>query len=184
MSNVYYKYSEATLPEVIEQLSKGSYSDLAALCDKSLEHAERLTDMEIQQSASQYILLSKELIRAVRRFITGRIDKYTPYIQSLSEKVATNHDCTGCKGGCKISHDMHVMELQGSLSEIKKILDRLQIVALPLYSETMYPEEYRILRNHMALIESGLTELFLLESNYLIPKVIEAQKSINAGSNY
>jgi hypothetical protein len=34
----------------------------------------------------------------------------------------------------------------------------------------------------MALIENSLTELFFLEEKYLIPKVSEAQKIINASS--
>lgn len=54
------------------------------------------------------------------------------------------------------------------------------MVALPLYSETMYPDVYRLLRNHMALIENTLTELFSIEETRLIPKIIESQKKINA----
>lgn len=180
---MYYRYGVATLPEIVEQMREGSYLELTELCDRAWQHAERLSNIEIKQQASQYISLAMGLISDVKAVIFARNDKFLPYIESLSEKVATKHDCTGCQGGCKISHDMHVMELQGSLGEIKKILDRLQIVALPLYAETMYPEEYRVLRNQMALIESTLTDLFVLESNYLVPKVIEAQKSINAGNH-
>lgn len=77
---------------------------------------------------------------------------------------------------------MQLMELMASHNNIKGILYRLQMVSLPLYSETIYPDAYRILRNQMALIENGLTELFFLEEHYLIPKIVEAQKIINAGS--
>jgi hypothetical protein len=56
------------------------------------------------------------------------------------------------------------------------------MASLPLYTETIYPDAYRVLRNQMALIENSLTELFFLEENYLIPKVAEAQKIINASS--
>jgi hypothetical protein len=67
---------------------------------------------------------------------------------------------------------------------MRSILNRLQVVALPLYSDTAFPDAYRVLRNQMALIENGLTELFFLEENYLLPKVVDAQKRINAGHKY
>jgi hypothetical protein len=58
----------------------------------------------------------------------------------------------------------------------------LQTAVLPLYSDTVYPDSYRVLRNQMALLEDSMAELFLLEENYLMPKVIQAQKAINAGN--
>jgi len=54
------------------------------------------------------------------------------------------------------------------------------MAALPLYAETIYPDVYRLLRNHMALIGSSLTDLYTAEEIQLIPKVIEAQRNINA----
>ena len=75
---------------------------------------------------------------------------------------------------------MHLIELKESHSRIKDILYRLQMVALPLYAETLYPDVYRVLRNQMALLENSLTELFFIEDAYLIPKVIDAQKKIHA----
>jgi hypothetical protein len=78
---------------------------------------------------------------------------------------------------------MQITELNATNDATKKILNRMQLASLPLYSQTMFPDEYRILRNRMALIEMNMTELFFLESTYLVPKITAAQKAINAGSN-
>ncbi len=77
---------------------------------------------------------------------------------------------------------MQLFELKSSHLEIRSLLSRLQMVSLPLYAETIYPDSYRILRNQMALIENHISELLFLEENYLIPKIADAQKRINAGS--
>ncbi len=103
-----------------------------------------------------------------------------PYVHELVEKTTANHDCSNCSGSCKLGHDMQITELNASNDWAKRILHRLQLASLPLYSQTMYPDEYRVLRNRMALIEMNMTELFFLENTYLIPKIVEAQKKINA----
>ena len=81
-----------------------------------------------------------------------------------------------------MQHDMQLNDLKQSHMQLKDIIYRVQMVALPLYSETIYPDVYRLLRNHMALIENSLTELYSVEETRLIPKVTEAQKNINAHS--
>jgi hypothetical protein len=115
-------------------------------------------------------------------YIKARKEKYIPYIAELFQKAETKHDCANCSGNCKVGHSMQLVELRSSNGSIKDILYRLQIVALPLYSETIYPDAYRVLRNQMALLENNISELFFLEETYLIPKVIEAQKMINVSS--
>ncbi|MCF8449400.1 MAG: hypothetical protein K9G49_05950 [Taibaiella sp.] len=75
---------------------------------------------------------------------------------------------------------MHILDLNATNEEMSKVLSKLQMATLPLYSETMFPDEYRLLRSNMTMLETNLTELFFLENNYLIPKIAEAQKTINA----
>ncbi len=106
-----------------------------------------------------------------------------PYVRSLFEKAEEGHDCRNCtgSGSCTMQHDMQVAELKLAHIQLKDILNRLQIVALPLYSDTIYPDVYWVLRNNMALLENCLGVLFVLEETYLIPKVAEAQKNIHAG---
>ncbi len=176
------QYSEASLPHFVDMLTSKIYRSIEQLCDNTNQQADKLDKLELHQSTSQYITLCNNLIADVRACIIDRREKYMPYINSLSEKVATNHDCTGCTGSCKLNHDIQLLEMKSTHSNIKSVLYRLQMASLPLYTETIYPDAYRVLRNQMALIENSLTELFFLEEKYLIPKVAEAQKIINASS--
>jgi hypothetical protein len=73
-----------------------------------------------------------------------------------------------------------LIEIGDSHVQVKETLYRLQMAVLPLYSETIYPDDYRILRNQVALLENSLAQMLFLESTYLVPKIADAQKNINA----
>ncbi len=176
------QYSKIGLQELVEKLRSECYNPLELLCESAKKQAEKLDSLESQHATSQYTTLCNKVIAEIRQCLSTRKEIYLPYILELAQKATTNHDCSNCSGGCKVNHDMQLVELKASHNTIKSILYRLQMVSLPLYSETIYPDAYRVLRNHMALIENNLTELFFLEENYLISKVIEAQNIINAGS--
>jgi hypothetical protein len=77
-------------------------------------------------------------------------------------------------------HEVKLTEFKESHKLVKDILNRLQMMSLPLHSETIYPDVYKLLRNQMTLLENTLTDLLYLEETYLIPKIAEAQKNINA----
>ena len=177
------KYDKVALPQFTETLREECYNSIEKFCENAKKQASKLNNLELQQSTSQYTSLCDKLITEIEQFVAERKEKYIPYIMQLSEKVTTQHDCAGCSGNCKLNHDMALLELRTSHTGIKNILYRLQMVTLPLYSETIYPDAYRVLRNQMALIESNLTELYFIEENFLIPKITEAQKNINAGGN-
>ena len=176
------QYSVIGLPDFAEKLSDECYTALENLCESAAKQANKLDGLESPMATSQYTSLCNTLIKEIRQCLTVRKEVYIPYIKSLADKVASQHNCSTCTGTCKINHDMQLLELKASHNNIKSILYRLQMVSLPLYSETIYPDAYRILRNQMALIENMLTELFFLEEHYLIPKVIEAQNKINANN--
>jgi hypothetical protein len=120
------------------------------------------------------------LAEEIQQYIRNKKEHFVPYVQALSDKVKEGHDCSNCTGnGCSLQHDIQLIELKQAHAKLKDILNRLQMVTLPLYSDTIYPDVYRILRNNMALLENCLGELFHIEETYLIPKVTEAQKNIN-----
>jgi hypothetical protein len=175
-------YTAFTLKPFVEKLIREYYNALEVLCKNGVAQAERVKSLEMDTAASEYAQLCCEVIREIDQHIRDRKEKFIPYILELTEKVETNHDCSACREGCKAGHNMQVFQLNASNDTAKKILNRIQLSTLPLYSHTMFPDEYRILRNRMALIEMNTTELFFLENTYLIPKIIAAQKAINAGN--
>ena len=176
------KYAEEALQPFVEKVLNEHYNSLEALCANVKKQISKVSRLETQQSTSQYTLLCNGIIEETEQYINIRKEKYIPDILQLAEKASASHDCSSCTGNCKLNHDMHLLELKASNDIMKNMLNKLQIASLPLYAETIYPEEYRLLRNQMALIETNLVELFFLENNYLVPKIAEAQKSINAGS--
>jgi len=174
-----YSNSES-LKQLSERLDKSFYDKINTLCGIALKYADKLKDLEVQKSTSQYVTLCSRLINEVQKFIAIKKDHFLPYVQSLSEKEDGGHNCASCSGGCTVQHDLQLQELKQSLLQLKDVIYRVQMVALPLYSDSIYPDVYRLLRNHMALIENTLTELFSVEQTQLIPKIVDAQKNINA----
>jgi hypothetical protein len=169
------------LQPLIERLDKSYYDTIISLCASAQKYAQKLQELEVQNSTSQYVVLCNKLIEEIRLYISNKKEHLVPYVRSIYEKEKDGHDCKNCSGSsCSAQHEMHLNELSHSHRQLKEIISRVQMVALPLYSETMYPDVYRLLRNHMALIENTLTELFSIEETRLIPKIIESQKKINA----
>lgn len=177
-----YKYGSMSLSQLQEMLDKEWYDVILSSCVRSGKQLENLLQRE-GEKPTQYLVQCGELLAEIEQFIRDRKGKYMPYIASLSEKVATSHNCLNCTGNCKLNHELQLWELKNSGKGIKDILNALQMLSLPLYTETLYPEAYRVLRNHVSLLESNIAELFFIEESYLLPKVTEAQKTINAGSH-
>lgn len=172
-------YKSMALLSFIDQLHDDCYHSLSQQCINGRIQVEKVGKLESGEFTSQYLALCAAVIDEIEANIDSRKEKFIPYIKTLAHKSSTNHDCSNCAGGCKINHDMQLVELRASHQQIKDILNRLQMVALPLYTDTIFPDAYRVLRNMMALVENNLAEIFFLEENYLIPKIIDAQKSIN-----
>ena len=170
------------LPPLVERIERSYYNVLNTLCDTARKQSRKLQELEVHQSTSQYIILCNRLIEEIQQYLKVKKDSFLPYINKLYEKEEEGHDCRNCEGlgSCNLQHDVQLNELKESHAQIKDILYRLQMVVLPLYSETIYPDVYRVLRNNMALIENCLTDLFSIEETILIPKVIEAQKNVHA----
>jgi hypothetical protein len=181
LTEKYDSYSGLALQPIAEKIWKENYITIESIIDNAKAQCRKITLLEASTSAHQYVSLCDVIVIELGRYISDRVDKYIPYIQELSQKVQDRHNCTHCSGGCKVNHDMYVVELSATNESMKRLLARLQMIALPLYAQTMFPYEYKLLRSIMAMLEVSLAELFFLENNYLVPKITEAQKSINAG---
>ncbi|MEI8279207.1 MAG: hypothetical protein WCG87_05545 [Bacteroidota bacterium] len=166
----------------VDKLERYHYDVIELLCTEAQKQASKVNEIEVNQATSQYSALCNRLIEEMKLYIKNKKENLLPYLRKIAEKESEDHDCQNCSGGgkCNLQHDLQLSELKESHMHIKDILYRLQMATLPLYSETIYPDVYRILRNQMALLENSFGELFSLEETYLIPKVEEAQKNINA----
>ena len=211
MSTHYEDYRNIALKPFAEKLQSDYYESIETLCATSKKQCDKMINLEKSASSFQYVTSCEQIISEIEEHIKNRktiyipyihtlvecekiiseIEEhiknrktiYIPYIHTLVEKVNDNHNCSTCTGKCKINHDMHIMDLTATNQAMSRVLHKLQMVMLPLYSDTMYPDEYRVLRLNMTLLETSLAELFFVENNYLIPKIADAQKNINASSN-
>jgi hypothetical protein len=179
-AKIYKEYRSIALKPFAEKLQSEYYDSIEASSAITKKQCDKIKNMEISEAPLQYVKLCELVISEIAKHVYNRKQIYIPYVHKLSEKIKDNHDCTNCSGSCKINHNMHILDLNATNEEMSKVLSKLQIATLPLYSETMFPDEYRLLRSNMTMLETNLTELFFLESNYLIPKIAEAQKTINA----
>jgi hypothetical protein len=173
--------TDEELRSLFEKLDKYHYSEINAKCVLARKQAEQLQELEVHQITSQYVALCLRLIAEVEHYVSFKKERLLPYVRSLFEKNAAGHDCRNCTGtgNCGMEHEMQLLELAQSLKKLNDIIYRLQMTALPLYSETIHKDAYRILRNNMGALEIQLAELSILEELHLAPKVKEAQKNIN-----
>ena len=156
------------------------YSPLRLSCLAARRQAEKVMTLELQQATSEYATMCTGVLSVIEDYVNVRLDSMVPYLLELSEKVESSHNCSTCAGGCKMNHEFRIQELRAAGDTMRKVSGKLQMTTLPLYSDTNFPAEYRLLRNHMAQIETSLSELLYLEQNYLVPKIVEAQNDINA----
>lgn len=177
---LFSEYRHNDLKSLVNKLNVDYYSVLAGMCNTATTLVEGLEQQEPNQSTVLYMSLSKKLLEQVKDLITLRTEMLLPYAVELHAKEVEGHDCSTCEGGCSFKHSTQLIGLKESHQKIKEILYRLQMVALPLYTEMEYPTEYKVLRNEMMLIDTALTELFYIEEASLIPKIMEAQKNIHA----
>lgn len=173
-------FRETGLVPFADQLKSKYYAAAEEINNKARRQTEKIKRLEMAEAPLQYVSLCERVLTETDSYIRNRQSVYLPYVLKLSDKVADDHNCANCTGNCKLEHDSHVMELNATNDLIRQVLSKLKMASLPLYSETTFPDEFRVLRAHMTLLENHLTELVFLENNYLIPKIREAQKSINA----
>ena len=175
-------YKTGSLKSFAEKLQEVYYNELGVFCNDAKKQVLKLDELEKHVTPSHYVIQCTSLVKEIQNYINQRTEHLIPYLLELHDKGAGDHDCSKCSGtgGCSVKHELQLVELAQSHRDFKFILRRLQMVALPLYAETLFPDDYRILRNQMALLENGLTELFMFEDAFLIPKIKEAQKNINA----
>lgn len=181
MSKAFAEYRDVELQELVYKLHENYYSALQQICDQAMTPAVLLHKQSQRNSTLLYASLSVKLIEQIEDLTRNRVSTIVPYLYDLARKNSEGHDCRNCTGKCRIGHADPLLSLKSSHKNIKEILYRLHTIAIPLYSDICYPEEYSDLRNNIAMIDFLLTKLFFIEEAYLIPSILNAQQTIHAG---
>jgi hypothetical protein len=177
---LFSQYSKNSLQQIADQLETDYYTVIEKLCSNASIYASELQETEEHQSTSLYLNLSRKLIEEILHYIRLRKNSLLPYIHQLLYKEEEGHDCKNCSASCAMQHDAQLAALKESNTKMKELLYRLQLVSLPLYFDHEYPDNYKKLRTEIMIIDTTITELFYLEQDIMLPKILESRQNINA----
>ena len=172
-------YQDVSLQELITKINREYYEFICQLATRTSEHSSYLKLMLLEESQYAYISFGDQLIDAVNKYLSHRKNILLPYIQELSGKAATGHNCSTCSGRCEVQHGAKLIDFVVSLQDAKSVIQQLQVSMAKHPSED---NELRILTSEIALLGNLLKELFVIEEDILLAKMKNAQKSINATS--
>jgi len=174
------KYRSYNLEELAQRLDRDYYDHIQALCINAISLANRIALEQDHPSMILYSDIAAKTIHKINIQVLKRKKEILPYILDLHTKKTEGHNCNNCSGMCHVGHTEHFLSLKASHKDILQYLDELEKESLPLHRHMEYPPAYKVLRNEMKEIDDMLTETFYLEELFLVPKVFEAQKAINA----
>ena len=158
----------------------GVYADADARCQRAMELALKLKDEDAYRVTSVYTSLCLNLVSELQYLILTRLEKVQPYVDSLSRKVADGHDCMNCSGNCAMHHTTVVREIADSHYHTTEVFNRLNKIAIPLYSDETALDSYKMLRREMEDLYLLMHRLFFREESELIPHILDKQKKIHA----
>lgn len=171
---LFSEYRHSHLKVLTEKLHKDYYVVIEGLTKNASRIADSLNETTMPAAAVLYLSLCAKVLRQVEDVMQLRQTILIPYVEEIC--AAADIPLTGQENGDYLSQDTRLSDIRESHRKIKELFFRLQMVALPLYSDTAFPPGYKMLRNEMMLIDTALTELFYLEESSLIPGVLEARK--------
>ena len=167
------------MQELAERLSRDYYDLLEILSGNVDAHTSELLN---QQIFTEYVRHSKYLVEEVRGFVNERREVYIPYVFDLEAKNTTGHNCSTCSGRCDMQHSFKLAELETSQKKIYDIANRVLALLAEKAGKEANAEKLIILRNEAALLRNKISQLIEHEEIFLIPRIREAQKNINAHS--
>lgn len=177
------KYELLSLSDLANELHVDYYQVLRGLVQVARQKLTQLTHLDIHHTTRAYTNVCARALNKVELYISIYEQELLPYAVELHGKDVDGHDCGVCSGKCSIGHQTHLAHLREIHIQLRKQLDELYLVALPLHSCHIYPGIYKSLREEMMLIEIIVRELLYLQEANLVPLLMESQKKINVHSH-
>lgn len=174
------KIEHISLKTLKEQIHKDYYELIKILSRHIREYSEYIKHKQHIANSLVVANLCEELVSNVQNYINNRINTYLPYLDELTEKEATGHNCSNCSGRCDAQHSIKLLDFTASLNEIKSTFQHLKVSVLKEYKE--YNRDLKILIDEIMLLDALLNELFHIEEDRLLPGIKSAQMNIHARS--
>jgi len=161
-----------------ERINKDYYELINILSRHIREYSEYIKRK--QHEANSYVIanLCEELTSHVQDYINSRVNTYLPYIDELTEKELSGHNCNNCSEICNVQHSVKLLDFRTSLSKVKSTFQQLKVNVLKEYKE--YSRDLKILIDEIMLLDALLNELFHIEEEHLLPGIMNAQTNIHA----
>lgn len=166
------------LTEKIDTLKTEHYDEMLVRINKidsyinaiSIRHTEDLVAI---------ITACRQVTEEMQAYITNRQHDLLVYIDQLIDKRMNSHDCTNCKGSCKLQHSEQLIFFEATYGKMVEVFkDNLTVFAR--VTETIFPDIVRLLHNQLILLESALTEAFFFETTQIRPLIYKMQQAIGA----
>lgn len=169
------EYGNLDLVDLAEKISMDFNESIIALCHSLENYTGKLN---FDNRYNEYIVLCEALIIKVKEYIDIQENRLSEYVQELSEKNNTGHNCLHCSGKCHVQHKMQLANATYLSREIKRLLaDGFEIFPIP---DNIQDENFKQQRLSFMLLDKTITELFYVHESYLMPAILEAQININA----
>jgi len=161
----------------VVQLLNNEYRGLEQLCANINEHVDRVINKD---AFADYIHYVNYFTQEVRDFIKGRRVAYVPYIMELAEKNDMEHNCAQCSGNCDMQHLERLFELNKTIEKMLSASEYASTELAIIYDKELVKEDVQVLNSEVLRTNALLRKILKQEVLDLIPKVKEAQRSINA----
>ena len=162
-----------------DMLEHQYYTPLTAKCTDAIGCITFLHNGDVHQANSLFTSLSKQLTEQLGSYIYHMRYSLIPYITELSKKEEEGHDCKSCTGSCKMKHGEQLAFLNISHADILSTLDQLNRISVTDEQKNINDKTVA-LHGLITAIDGMTRQLFLVDKNVLIPKIIEAQNHIHA----
>lgn len=175
------EYRKENLVDLMHQFQLNHYLPIRETCIEICTEAHDISRKPAPTSVHLYASLCIKLTEEIQEELDRNNATLVPYVKQLHEKESTGHNCLSCSGGCKIRHTQQIQIIREAQQKIKEIIYRLGQLAHPVNeqgAESMMQNE--TLQQKIQQLDNQITELFYLEEAILIPKIMDAQNSINA----
>ncbi|MBS1687716.1 MAG: hypothetical protein JSS96_03265 [Bacteroidetes bacterium] len=169
-----------SLQALKERINK-DYYELVKLISRHIREYTEYIKLKQHEAYGQTIAKQCEALASIaHNYVTDRINIYLPYLEELTDKEATGHDCATCSGRCDAQHSLKLLEFTASLNEIKQTFRQLKSAVLQEYKD--HGRALKILIDEVTLLDDVINELFHVEETHLLPRIKSAQNNIHARS--
>ncbi|XZF14976.1 hypothetical protein ACTHGU_02490 [Chitinophagaceae bacterium MMS25-I14] len=181
-SVLFAHYHKEDLKGLIKCLNEDYYDPIIQSCIQISGFADYISSKTPDNVAGNlYISRCIRMLDQIKQEVETSKYVIAPYVNELYEKDTDGHNCSTCSGKCSIQHKVQIEQIKAIHKKINDIIQNIKQLEQPLSERGVATEhDGKIIHNELAILDNVITEMFYIEEEILMPKILEAQKHINA----